>query len=70
MSNKSNRNKLIGVNNSDLKWVRSFIGNKVKTYFGKALATTQSTSNQGDVVTRVKTGKLPESTVTITINNK
>jgi hypothetical protein len=36
----------------------------------KALATTQSTSNQGDVVARIKTGELAESTVTITYNNK
>jgi hypothetical protein len=70
MSNRSNLNRLKGVYNGYLRRVRSFSGNKVKTYFVKALATTQSTSNQGDVVTRIKTGELAESTVTITCNNK
>ena len=70
MSNKSNPIRLKGVNKSELKRVRSFCGNKIKTYFVIAHATIQSTRSRGDVVTRVKTGELPESTVTVTINNK
>ena len=57
--------KLKGVDNGDLRREVTFKGNKVKTYFGKALATIQSTRNPGDIIVRVRSGSLPESTVTI-----
>ena len=62
--------KLKGLDNGDLRRAGSFSGNRVRTYFGKALATIQSTRSQGDIVVRVKAGDLPGSTVTITCSNK
>jgi beta-galactosidase len=55
--------KLKGLDNGDLRREGSFSGNTVKTSFGKALATIQSTRNPGDIVVRVKAGELPESTL-------
>ncbi len=57
--------KLKGLDNGDLRREVTFSGNKVKTYFGKALATIQSTRNPGDIIIRVSAGALPESTFTI-----
>jgi len=60
--------KLIGLDNGDLRKEGTFSGNNIKTYFGKALATIQSSRSKGEILVRIKTGKLPESTLTITAN--
>jgi beta-galactosidase len=65
----SGAGKLKGLDNGDLRRAGSFSGNKVRTYFGKALATIQSTRNKGEIVVGVTAEGLPRSTVTITSNS-
>jgi len=62
----SGNGRLKGIDNGDLRREGTFSGNTVKTYFGKALVTIQSDRNPGEIVVRVKAGKLPESTEIIT----
>jgi beta-galactosidase len=57
---------LKGVDNGDLRRKDSNDGNRIKTYFGKALAVVQSLQTEGDILIRVTCEKLPESTITIT----
>ncbi len=55
----SGAGRLLGVDNGDLRRQVSFAGDSIKTYFGKALATVQSTRNSGEIKVAVKTPGLP-----------
>jgi beta-galactosidase len=57
--------KLKGVDNGDLRRDGTFKGSKIRTYFGKALATVQSTRDTGEAVIHAKAEGLPESTITV-----
>ena len=54
---------LIGLDNGDLRANAFRKGNKIKTYFGKALATVQAGIKSGDVRIIVKTDRLPEASL-------
>lgn len=56
---------LKGLDNGDLRREDSYAGNRLKTYFGKALATVQSSRNPGDITVKVKAKDFPESILTI-----
>ncbi len=64
----SGQGKLLGVDNGDLRRVGSYSGNKIKTYFGKALAIVQSNRVPGSITVKVCTEGLPEATFAITSN--
>lgn len=56
---------LKGLDNGDLRISGTFAGNKIKTYFGIALATVQSLRSSGEITVRVKAAGLPESSIVI-----
>jgi beta-galactosidase len=54
--------RLLGIDNGDLRRDGSYNGNKLPTYFGKALMIVQSFRNQGEINIRVTAEGLPEAT--------
>ncbi len=62
----SGNGRLLGVDNGDLRRPGSYAGNSVRTYFGKALVTVQSTRTRGDITVEVKIPGLAVSSLTIT----
>jgi beta-galactosidase len=60
--------RLIGLDNGDLRADSFFTGNPVKTYFGRALATVQSSRLKGEIQIRAMCGDLPVSTLALKCN--
>jgi beta-galactosidase len=46
--------KLLGIDNGDLRREKSFSGNTLKTYWGKALIIVQSTRKEGKMLVNVQ----------------
>lgn len=60
--------KFLGLDNGDLRRTGTFSGNKLSTYFGKALAIIQSGRTAGEIIVNVSAEGLPPAT--LTLNNK
>ncbi len=58
--------KLLGLDNGDLRRIESYKGNRIKTYFGKALAIVQSDRQQGEIKISVTCNVLPKTELIIT----
>jgi Beta-galactosidase/beta-glucuronidase len=56
---------LKGLDNGDLRREGSYAGNRLKTYFGKALATVQSIRKSGEITLKVKSKDYPEAVLTV-----
>lgn len=62
----SGNGKFLGIDNGDLRRKETFSGNKLNTYFGKALAIIQSLRNPGEIIVKVTAEDLPPSTLKLT----
>jgi beta-galactosidase len=60
--------RLLGLDNGDLRTESFFTENPVKTYFGKAMATVQSSRSKGGIEVKVTCGDLPVTILTLTCN--
>lgn len=49
----SGEGKFLGIDNGDLRRERSFSGNELKTYFGKALIVVQATRKMGKIIVNI-----------------
>lgn len=51
---------LMGLDNGDLRREKSFIGNRLKTYFGRAVAVVRSTRSAGDICVKLEVEGIEE----------
>jgi beta-galactosidase len=61
--------RFLGIDNGDLRRERSFAGNELPTYFGKALAIVQSTRKAGKMLVNIQVEGVKEK-VAVEINSK
>lgn len=55
--------KFLGIDSGDLRREKSFAGNELKTYFGKALITLQSTLKKGKAIATIRVEGVDEPTM-------